>query len=170
MKPPIPLNERMRLELLRQYEVLDTPAEDLYDEITARAAEICQTPISLLAFVDRDRVWFKSNVGLKLRETPRETSFCAHAICQDDLYVAQDALPDERFADNPLVNGESHVRFYAGAPLLSPEGLAMGTLCVLDRRPRELTLEQADQLRELAKGVVLLLEIRRAGGRAPQGA
>lgn len=167
MKPPVPLNEHARLELLRQYDILDTPPEVLYDEITSRAAQVCKTPISLLAFVDRDRVWFKSHNGLRLRQTPRETSFCAHAVCQDELYVALDAALDDRFTDNPLVTGESRIRFYAGVPLRSPEGLALGTLCVLDLEPRELTKEQAAKLKQLAKEAVLLLEIRRAGGRTP---
>jgi len=167
MKPPVPLNEHSRLELLRQYDVLDTEPEVMYDEITSRAAQVCQTPISLLAFVDRDRVWFKSTTGLKLRQTPRDTSFCAHAVCQDDVYVTPDASVDERFADNPLVTGESGVRFYAGVPLRSPEGLTLGTLCVLDQHPRELTPEQAGKLKQLAKEAVLLLEVRRAGGRKP---
>jgi len=170
MKPPIPLNEHSRLELLRQYCILDTAPEPAFDEITARAAEICQTPISLLTFVDRDRTWFKSNTGLPLRETPRDASFCAHAICQDELYVTSDMLADERFSRNPLVTQKPHLRFYAGMPLLSPEGLALGTLCVIDRRPRELTPEQMDQLRELAKGAVLLLEIRRATRLPPEPA
>ncbi|HTQ52816.1 MAG TPA: GAF domain-containing protein [Bryobacteraceae bacterium] len=166
MKPPVPLNEHMRLELLRQYDVLDTPAEAVFDEITERAAAVCETPVSLLTFVDRDRVWFKSNKGLSLREMPRETSFCAHAVCQDELYVG-DTLADERFTDNPLVTGASCIRFYAGVPLRSPEGLALGTLCVLDQQPRELTPEQGAILRQLAQEAVLLLEIRRAGGRTP---
>jgi GAF domain-containing protein len=167
MRPPIPLNEHARLELLRQYGVLDTDAEPAFDEITARAAEICQTPISLLSFVDRDRAWFKSAIGLQLRETPRDISFCAHAICQDDLYVTPDMLADERFSHNPLVTQKPHLRFYAGMPLVSPEGLALGTLCVIDRKPRELTPEQTGKLKELAKGAVLLLEIRRTGSRPP---
>ncbi len=168
MKPPIPLNEHARLELLRQYDILDTPAEPEFDEIAARAAQVCQTPIALLSFVDRDRAWFKANVGWELREIPRETSFCAHAICQDELYVAPDMLADERFSHNSLVTQKPHLRFYAGMPLVSPEGLALGTLCVLDRKPRELTPPQQDELKELAKGAVLLLEIRRAGGRPPE--
>jgi GAF domain-containing protein len=167
MKPPIPLNEHARLELLRQYGVLDTAAEPVFDEITKRAAEICQTPISLLTFVDRDRTWFKSNTGLELREIPRDASFCAHAICQHEPYVAPDLLADERFSRNPLVTQKPHLRFYAGIPLLSPEGLALGTLCVIDRKPRELTAEQLDQLKDLANGAILLLEVRRAGGRPP---
>jgi GAF domain-containing protein len=167
MRPPTPLNEHTRLELLRQYAILDTAPEPAFDEITARAAEICQTPISLLTFVDRDRAWSKSHTGLDLREIPRDVSFCAHAICQDDLYMAPDMLSDERFSRNPLVTQKPHLRFYAGMPLLSPEGLALGTLCVIDRRPRELTPEQMDKLKDLAKSVVLLLEIRRAGGSSP---
>jgi hypothetical protein len=161
-------DEHARLELLRQYDILDTAAEPAFDEITARAADICQTPISLLTFVDRDRAWFKSNAGLELREIPRDHSFCAHAICGDELYVTRDMLADERFSRNPLVTQKPHLRFYAGVPLRSPEGLALGTLCVLDRKPRELTPEQTDELQELAKGVILLLEIRRAAGRTPR--
>jgi len=163
MKPPTPLNEHARLQLLRQYDILDTAPEPMFDEITVRAAAICQTPISLLSLVDRDRAWFKSNLGFDFKEINRETSFCAHAICQDELYVAPDLRSDERFSKNPLVTQKPHLRFYAGMPLLSPEGLAVGTLCVLDRRPRELTQQQADELRELAKSAVMLLEIRRAG-------
>jgi GAF domain-containing protein len=165
MKPPIPLIEEARLELLRQYQILDTAAEPAYDEITALAAQICETPVCLLTFVDRDRQWFKSHVGLDLEETPREVAFCAHAICQSDLLEVPDTLADERFAHNPMVTGEPRFRFYAGMPLLSPEGLAVGTLCVLDRRPRRLLPEQAEKLRALAKSAVLLLEIRRAKGR-----
>ncbi|MGA2592102.1 MAG: GAF domain-containing protein [Bryobacteraceae bacterium] len=164
MKPPIPPNEQARLELLRQYQILDTAAEQVFDEITALAANICETPICLLTFVDRDRTWYKSSVGMEVTETPREIAFCSHAICQDELYVVPDTRADERFADNPLVTGDPSLRFYAGMPLLSPEGLAMGTLCVLDRKPRALTPEQADKLKALAKSAVLLLEIRRAGG------
>jgi len=168
MKPPIPLNEHARLELLEQYGILETAAEPEFDEITTRAAEICQTPISLLTFVDRDRAWFKSNTGLPLREMPRDTSFCAHAICQNDLYMVGDLLADERFSHNPLVTQKPHLRFYAGMPLVSPEGLALGTLCVIDRKPRELTPEQTDKLKELAKNAALLLEIRRASGSPPE--
>ena len=167
MKPPTPLNEHARLDLLRQYDILDTPSEPAFDEITARAAEICQTPISLLTFVERDRTWHKSILGLPIREVPRVDSFCAHAICQDELYVAPDLLADEKFSRNPLVTQKPHLRFYAGVPLISPEGLAVGTLCVIDRKPRELTPEQAEELKKLAQGAVLLLEIRRADGRHP---
>ncbi len=112
--------------------------------------------------MDRDRAWFKSNLGLEFRELPRDLSFCAHAICQNDLYTVTDLLADERFSQNPLVTQKPHLRFYAGIPLLSPEGLALGVLCVIDRQPRELTPEQTERLRELAKGAILLLEVRRA--------
>jgi GAF domain-containing protein len=128
MNAPIPVNERARLELLRQYQILDTTAEPAFDEITTRAADICQTPVSLLTIVDRGRAWFKSNAGLEPRALPRDASFCAHAICHDDLYASADMLADERFSQNPLVTGKPHLRFYAGMPLLSPEGLALGAL------------------------------------------
>ncbi|HUE03690.1 MAG TPA: GAF domain-containing protein [Bryobacteraceae bacterium] len=169
MKPAIPMNEHARLDLLRQYGVLDTEPEPAFDEITARAAAVCETPISLLSLVDRDRTWFKSHTGLDLSEIPRDDSFCAHAICQDEPYVTRDLLADERFAHNPLVAQKPHLRFYAGLPLMSPEGLVLGTLCVIDRKPRQLTPDQMDQLKELAKGALLLLEIRRAGGRPRPG-
>ena len=146
---------------------METDAEPAFDEITASAAAICQTPISLLTFVDRDRAWFKSNLGLDMREFPRDHSFCAHAICQNDPYVVPDTLADERFSHNPLVNQKPHFRFYAGVPLLSPEGLALGTICVIDRKPRQLTPEQIEKLQDLAKGAVFLLEVRRSGGRLP---
>ena len=158
----MPLNEPTRLELLRQYEVLDTAAEQVFDEITATAAEVCQTPVCLLTFIDRDRQWFKSRVGIDVQETPREIAICAYTICGTDLFVVPDTMADKRFADNPLVAGEPHIRFYAGMPLLSPEGLAVGTLCVLDSKPRTLTPDQSEKLKALAKGAVLLLEIRRA--------
>lgn len=168
MKPPIPLNEHARLELLRQYNIVDTAAEAAFDEITARAAAICETPISLLSFVDRERAWFKSNPGFELREILRDHSVDAHAICQKDLYVVPDMMADDRFSRNPLVTQKPHLRFYAGVPLLSPEGLALGALSVMDRKPRELTAGQTEQLKELAKGAVFMLEVRRAGGRLPQ--
>jgi len=169
MKPPIPLNEHARLDLLRQYKILGTLAEEAFDEITAHAAAVCHTPVSLLSFVDRDRTWFKSNHGWDQREIPRDVSFCAHAICQAGLYITQDMLADERFSQNPLVTQKPHFRFYAGVPLLSPEGLALGTLCVIDKQPRQLTPEQIESLQELAKGAVLLLEVRRAaGGSSPR--
>ena len=165
-KAPVPENEQKRLEVLRQYRVLDTAAEQVFDEITRLAAECCQTPISLLSFIDENRQWFKSNVGLQVTETSRDVAFCAHAILQGDLFEVTDAQADERFADNPLVTGEPNVRYYAGMPLMTTDGYPLGTLCVVDRVPRELTQEQKDKLRALAQSAVMLLEVRRAKGAA----
>lgn len=161
MAAPIPPNEEARLEALRGYEILDTAAEKAFDDIAALAADVCQAPISLLTFIDRDRQWFKSNVGLEARETSRDVAFCAHAILQDDLFIVTDALLDDRFAKNPLVNGDPNIRFYAGMPLVTPEGQALGTLCVIDRVPRELSQPQKNKLRALAQSALMLLEMRR---------
>ena len=162
VKAPVPANEGRRLEILRRYQILDTAAEKAFDEITAMAAQVCQAPIALLSFVDRDRQWFKSSVGLAVRETSRNLAICAHAIMQNDLFVVPDAMNDERFAGNPLVANEPHIRFYAGMPLVTPEGCAVGTLCVIDHKPRELTQEQADKIKALAQSAMLLLEVRRS--------
>jgi GAF domain-containing protein len=161
MKTPIPHDEKARMETLRQYQILDTAAEDAFDDITNLAAEICGTPISLITLVDGDRQWFKSKVGVTLQETNRDIAFCAHAICQDDLFVVPDALADDRFSRNPLVTHDPNIRFYAGMPLYVRNGYPLGTLCVIDREPRHLTDEQKDKLRALAASVVMLLEIRR---------
>jgi GAF domain-containing protein len=160
MKPPIPLNEHARVELLRQYRILDTSPEPQFDEIAADAAAVCNTPISMITFIDQGRQWMKATVGVKAHEVPREATFCGHTICQSGLFAVPDALADKRFAGNAMVAGDQ-VRFYAGVPLLSPEGLAIGTLCVLDRVPRTLTPEQVDKLKGLARAVILLLEVRR---------
>jgi len=162
-KPPVPPNEEERLEVLRQYKILDTASEQAFDDITKLAADVCQTPYSFLTFIDKDRQWFKANVGLPVRETSRDIAFCAHAITQDDLFVVPDALADERFAQNPLVTHDPNIRFYAGMPLVTKSGHALGTLCVIDRVPRELSQEQKMKLRTLAQSVLLLLEIRRSG-------
>ena len=161
-KPPVPSNEQERLEILRQYQILDTAAEQAFDDITKLAADVCQTPFSFLTFIDQDRQWFKSNVGLPVRETSRDIAFCAHAILQDDLFIVPDTLTDERFSQNPLVKHEPNIRFYAGMPLVTKTGHALGTLCVIDRVPRELTEEQKVKLRTLAQSVLLLLEVRRS--------
>jgi len=157
----VPQDEQERLEALRRYEILDTAAEQVFDDITALTASVCKTPMCLLTFVDKDRQWFKSNIGLDVKETSRNISFCAHAILQHDLFEVPDALVDDRFARNPLVMGEPHIRFYAGVPLVTPQGKAVGTLCVIDRVPRELTEEQRGKIRALAQSAVLLLEMRR---------
>ena len=158
---PVPPHESERLVALQRYEVLDTEPEQRFDDLTLLASHICETPIALITLVDAERQWFKSRVGLTTTQTPRAISFCGHAILKDDVMVVPDAAADPRFAHNPLVTGEPHARFYAGAPLLSPGGQTLGTLCVLDRVPRDLTPGQLDALRALARQVVAQLELRR---------
>lgn len=135
---PIPPDDAARLQALRALLVLDTPPEERFDRIVRFAAEEFDVPIALVSLVDQDRQWFKAKVGLDACETSRDASFCGHAIVQDAVLVVEDALQDERFADNPLVTGPPHIRFYAGAPLQLPGGQRIGTLCLLDRQPRTL--------------------------------
>ncbi|PYS63374.1 MAG: hypothetical protein DMF74_10400 [Acidobacteria bacterium] len=158
---PTPENEAARLETLRQYQVLDTDSEDAFDDLTRLASYVCQTPTALISLVDANRQWFKARVGIQARETPRNISFCGHAVMHRGCFIIEDALFDERFADNPLVINEPFVRFYAGMPLLSPEGFAIGTLCVMDRKPRHLDAKQIDALQMLANQVMSQLELRR---------
>ncbi|NOT25580.1 MAG: PAS domain S-box protein [Acidobacteria bacterium] len=162
MRPPprIP-DEAERLEALRLHNLLDTLPEQGLDDLTALAGHICNTPIALISLVDEKRQWFKSRVGLSLAETPREISFCAHVITQPDVFIVPDTAHDERFSDNPLVTGDPHIRFYAGAPLVTAEGRALGALCVIDRVPRTLTPAQQDALRVLSRQVMAQLELRR---------
>ena len=161
MSAPIPKDETKRLKVLWQYEVLDTVPEELFDDLTELAARICEAPIALLSLVDQSRQWFKSKVGTTLKETSRDISFCAYAILQPELFVVPDATLDERFANNPLVTSEPKIRFYAGAPLITPDGHALGTLCVIDKVPRELGPDQKQALVILARHVVTQLELRR---------
>jgi diguanylate cyclase len=157
---PYPDDEAERLAALHRADVLDTPAEEVYDEIVRAAAELCGTPISLVSLVDEDRQWFKAKVGIDADQTPRDTAFCAHAICSDELMEVPDAREDHRFAANELVVDDPNVRFYAGVPLRTAAGYSYGTLCVIDTVPRLLTTEQRDGLSRLARQATVLLELR----------
>ncbi|WP_040697574.1 GAF domain-containing protein [Nodosilinea nodulosa] len=161
MKAQILAQEKARLEALRQYNILDTPPEHSYDDITSLAAFICDVPIALISLVDAERQWFKSRVGLAVQETSRDVSFCAHTILDSGIMLVNDTSCDERFADNPLVTGEPGIRFYAGVPLISPEGYPLGTLCVIDRKPKTLNNHQVKTLEALARQVVVQLELKR---------
>lgn len=154
-------DERARLEALRSYRILDTDPEQAFDDIVLLASQICGTPISLLTLVDENRQWFKARVGVSLTETSRSVSFCAHAIQGKDIFVIPDALQDERFRENPLVLDDPHLRFYAGAPLVTRDGHALGTLCIVDRVPRTFTEEQAHALDALRRQAEAQLELRR---------
>jgi anti-sigma regulatory factor (Ser/Thr protein kinase) len=154
-------DEAARLKALHKYRILDTEPEQAFDDLTLIASQICGTPIALISLVDENRQWFKSRVGVNVQETPRSVSFCAHAIQQTGIFVVPDALNDARFRDNPLVQGDPHFRFYAGKPLTTPEGHALGTLCVADYQPRTLTQAQKDALEALQRQVEALLELRR---------
>jgi len=165
MKAPLPTNEAERLAALKEYHILDTGAEQSYDDITTLAAHICEVPVAMISLVDEDRQWFKSKVGLEQQQTSRDVAFCAHAILQNEPFIVRDATKDRRFADNALVTGEPHVRFYAGIPLINPEGLALGTLCVVDHQPRRLSAKQQEALQALSRQVMALLELRRVSAR-----
>lgn len=161
MFPPKPTNEEARLAALRDYEILDTDPEVGFDDLTYLASTICGVPISAVTLIDADRQWFKSRVGLPDRETPLPYSMCAYAILQSNLLVVEDARRDEKFARHPAVEGENGIQFYAGTPLLTPEGFALGTICVADRVPRRLTPDQYRALEALGHQAQTQLELRR---------
>lgn len=154
--------ENQRLQALADYQILDTPEESAFGDIVEVASLICEAPIAVINFIDRNRQWFKSEKGLGVRETPLDVSICAHAILQPGLFIVPDTTRDPRFANNPLVTGEPHLRFYAGALLESRDGYPLGTLCVLDYRPRELTERQRFALQALANQVMAHMELMHA--------
>lgn len=161
-RPPKPENEARRLEALHRHEILDTPAEAAFDDLVSIAAAICGMPMGAVTLIDAERQWFKTRLGLEDPQTPRDHSFCAHAILEPQhMLIVPDARDDARFRDNPAVTGAPGVRFYAGAPLLDAEGLAMGALCVMDREPRELAPYQRAALDALSRQVSALLQLRR---------
>ena len=161
MPAPLPSNEADRLAALYELHVLDTAPENDFDDIVKLASTVCGVPMSLVSLVDIDREWFKAKIGTDLTEIPRDMSFCSHAILGKDVLVVPDARDDPRFADNPTVGPHRGVRFYAGAPLITSDGFALGTLCVMDSQPRRLDVEQVQALRALARQVTSQLELRR---------
>lgn len=159
---PLPENEAERLAALKRYEILDSITEQSYDDLLAIAAGICGTSMGAVSLIDAQRQWFKANKNLPAPETSRDVAFCAHAILGDEVFVVPDATADHRFHDNPLVTGNPNIRFYAGAPLRVSSGHAVGTLCVIDDRPHELTEFQRQALESLSRQVVVMLEMRMA--------
>lgn len=158
----LPADEDARLDALASYAILDTLPEQAYNDLVGLAAQVCGVPTALISLIDEQRQWFKARVGLDVSQTPREQAFCAHAILRpDDVMEVPDATQDPRFAGNPLVTADGGIRFYAGAPLVTPSGAALGTLCIIDRVPRRLTPAMAEALRALARQAVRLLELRR---------
>ncbi|MER3329975.1 MAG: GAF domain-containing protein, partial [Candidatus Kapaibacterium sp.] len=157
------IKENERLKELESFSILDTLPEEDYDNLTAIAAQICGTPISLVSLLDDKRQWFKSHHGLGVSETPKEFAFCAHAINDNDkVFMIKDAREDERFYDNPLVTDEPFVIFYAGIPLVTDDGLPLGTLCVIDHEPKVLSQSQIDALKALSEQVMNLLRLRKS--------
>jgi len=163
LKAPIPPNEPQRMRTLREYAILDTAPEAVYDDIAHVCAGVCDTPIALITLIDGTRNWFKARVGVgeELTESPRDISFCGHAIIGNDIFEVTDAVQDDRFADNPLVASQPLIRYYAGAPLITPDGFKLGTICAIDVRPRRLNVAQRDTLTALSRLVMRQLDRRR---------
>ncbi len=161
MKAELHSAEEFRLAALRSYGILDTPREAEFDEVVEVASAICDAPIAVINLIDHGRQWFKAEVGLGVRETPIDSSICAHAILQPDLFIVPDTTLDNRFCDNALVVGDPHLRFYAGALLQTPEGFPLGTVCVLDYKPRNLDEKQKAFLRLMANQVMKMIDLRR---------
>jgi GAF domain-containing protein len=157
--PPKPDNEKIRLEALQSFQILDSNPEQEYDDIALVASVLCQTPIALISLVDKDRQWFKANVGLNVKETPRDISFCAYAILGEDIFTVKDSHLDERFEGNPLLEVPG-VRFYAGAPIRTDDGHSLGTICVIDNEARDLTPEQGAGLQALSRLTMRLINTR----------
>lgn len=162
MATPVPIkNEKARVAALQRYAILDTEPEQAFDDLVLLASFVCNTPIAMISLVDEHRQWFKSKMGLSGSQTPREIAFCDTAIRQPDVFVVPDTLNDERFRNNPLVTSEPKIRFYAGAPIINEDGYALGTICVIDRSPRELDPSQQAALKALSRLVLAQMEFRR---------
>jgi GAF domain-containing protein len=161
----LPPNEAQRLAALAEYQILDTAVEQVYEDLTALAAYICQVPMATISLVDKSRQWFKSKIGLSQSQTPRDVAFCAHTILQSEPMIVHDALKDGRFARSPLVRRAPHIRFYAGFPLTTQDGFALGALCALDRKPRLLSARQTRAMESLARQVMALLDLRRVSAK-----
>ncbi len=159
--PMMSTNDAARVDALQKYAILDSEPEQAFDDLTLLASYICKTPIALISLVDEDRQWFKAKVGISATETSRDIAFCSTAIQQTEVFVVPDTLKDERFRTNPLVVSEPHIRFYAGAPLINEDGYALGTLCVIDRAPRNLADDQEAALKTLSRLVLMQMEFRR---------
>ena len=161
LKNPLPANEKERLEALLSYDILDTLTEEEYDNISKLASYICQVPIASISLIDDKRLWFKSRIGIDETEAPREISFCQYSIMGNEIFEVPNTLENEIFKDNPFVTGKLKLRFYAGAPLTTPDGFNIGTLCVFDQVPKKLDNEQKKALSTLAVSVITLLELRK---------
>jgi len=159
--PAMSSDDASRVSSLQKYAILDSEPEQYFDDLTLLASYVCKAPIALISLIDENRQWFKSKVGISASETSRDIAFCSVAIQQPELFVVPDALKDERFRNNPLVTADPHIRFYAGMPLINEDGYALGTLCVVDRAPRELSSDQEAALKALSRLVLAQMEFRR---------